>query len=652
LITDKNLIKEVIDLIKEKKFSVAKKKLLHFDQNKDHYYYNILGFVLQELGSFDDAEKNYIKAYKLNEKFLEAKFNQACLLTKKKSYAEAEKIFLDLINKNKDDYLSFYNIAVIKLETKDYNSAVEYFKKSLQINNCFFNAYHEIALTYEKLGNFDQAIKNYNTAILFNKEKINISSNNLGTIYLKLKRFEDAFKCFKEAIELKGDKSLVYYNIACAYSELGESFLAKTYMQKAVELNKKDKKKISNLLGILPYNHYDFKDYKFWSDEFSKDIKILNKNNKCNKINFEKKIRLGFVGADFVNHPVGFFLLDLLPKINSKIFDIYIYSNSPKEDDLTEKLKKNLIKWEKVFMLNNQEKFDLIMSEKIDILIDMSGHTDKNNLEIFANRAAPIQLTWAAYLATTGIKEIDYIIGDTYVTPIDTKEYFSERIINLPNIWCHMSTSNISKIDTVETPALKNGYITYGSFNNLNKINNEVIKVWSEILKKNSSSRLIIKNPNLDHYLAKKILFEKFRKNGVGNEQVILEGRSSREDLLKKYNSIDIALDTFPWNGGTTSFELSWMCVPLLTLSGDRFMSRCGGSINKNLNMNDWTTNNCDDYVLKATKYLNNFDLLNNVRKNLRDFSRYSSLFDTSNFSKTFVDCLDQILKIYRNKNG
>jgi len=319
---------------------------------------------------------------------------------------------------------------------------------------------------------------------------------------------------------------------------------------------------------------------------------------------------------------------------------------------LTEKLKKNLIKWEKVFMLNNQEKFDLIMSEKIDILIDMSGHTDKNNLEIFANRAAPIQLTWAAYLATTGIKEIDYIIGDTYVTPIDTKEYFSERIINLPNIWCHMSTSNISKIDTVETPALKNGYITYGSFNNLNKINNEVIKVWSEILKKNSSSRLIIKNPNLDHYLAKKILFEKFRKNGVGNEQVILEGRSSREDLLKKYNSIDIALDTFPWNGGTTSFELSWMCVPLLTLSGDRFMSRCGGSINKNLNMNDWTTNNCDDYVLKATKYLNNFDLLNNVRKNLRDFSRYSSLFDTSNFSKTFVDCLDQILKIYRNKNG
>jgi len=648
---NKELLQEIINLINKKNFILAKDNLIKFDQEKDYHYFNILGFVNQELGELDEAEKNYIYSCELNKDFLEAKFNLGCLFLKKNSYLEAEKIFLELISKNNDDYLSYYNLGLINFNIKEYNLALEYFKKSSDIQINFYSAYHQIALTHEKLGNINEAIKNYNTAISLNTEKLNISWNNLGAIYLKLKKFEEAFKCFKEAVSLNGDKSLVFNNVASTYFELGESSLGKTYLKKAAEYNKNNSRIISRLLGVFPYNAYEFDDYKLWAEVFVKNIKNLNFNQK--KIDFTKKnIRLAFFGADFVNHPVGYFLLDLLPKIKLNNFDIYIYSNSLYEDDLSKRLKKNLVKWEKVFELNTEQIINLVRSDNIDILIDMSGHTNNGNLEIFANRAAPIQLSWASFLTTTGIKEIDYIIGDPHVTPLDTKEYFSEKIINLQNIWCHLSTSNIPHIDTVETPAIKNGYITYGSFNNLNKLNDEVIKIWSNILNNDPTSKLIIKNFQLDHHLAKNLLIEKFKKNNIGIDRLILEGNSSREDTLKKYNLIDIALDTFPWNGGTTSFELSWMCVPLLTLSGDRFVARCGESINRNLQMNDWIAYNPNDYILKAAKYSNNFNLLNDVRSRLRDLSRKSILFDSNAFSRDFLDCLNKVVDFYKKENN
>jgi predicted O-linked N-acetylglucosamine transferase (SPINDLY family) len=637
-----NFFKEVIDLINKKNFILAKDKLIKFNKKKDYRYFNILGFVLQEIGEFDAAEKNYIESYELNKDFLEARFNLACLFFKKNSYLESEKIFLELISKNNDDYMSYYNLGLINFEIKKYKIALDYFKKSSNIQINFYNAYHQTALTYEKLGNINEAIKNYNIAISLNTEKLNISWNNLGVIYLKSKKIDEAFKCFKEAASLNGDKSLVFNNVASAYFELGESFLGKKFLEKAAQYNKNNIKIISRLLGVFPYNSYEFNDYKFWTEQFRKNIKNLNFN--LNKINFnKKKIRLAFFGADFVNHPVGYFLLDLLPEIKLNNFDVYIYSNSSFEDNLSKKLKRNLVKWEKVFELNTKQILNLINLDNIDILIDMSGHTNNGNLEIFANRAAPIQLSWASFLTTTGIKEIDYIIGDPYVTPLNTKEYFSEKVINLPNIWCNLSTSNIPHIDTVETPAIKNGYITYGSFNNLNKINKDVINVWSDILNNSLNSRLFIKNFQLNNNLAKNILIEKFKKNNISVERLILEGSSSREDTLKKYNLIDIALDTFPWNGGTTSFELSWMGVPLLTLSGNRFVARCGESINKNLNMNDWIANNSKEYADKAIHYAKDFTKLNIIRSNLRQNSRKSILFDSKKFSDHFKNAINDI---------
>lgn len=642
-----DLDREIQDLLFRKEFYLLKNKLLNIDSKKKNYiFYNILGYTYQELNELEKAEDSYLKSLDLNNNFLEAKFNLAVLFYKKKLLDKAEKIFIDYINQDENNYLCYFNLGIINFEKKDYLKAIDFFKKTLDLQKDFYYGYHQLGLAYEKVNNIEDAIKFYQIANKFNKDNLNISYNNLGVIFLKSKKLKEALDYFKTALNFKGQKELIYQNIAIIYAELGEADNSIYYMKKAVEENKNELKIFSRFIGTFPYTNYKFNDYEFWSKQFSNNIIRFKQQNEI--IDFKKKIHLGFFSADFRNHPVGYFLLDLLPYFKKSNFNIFFYSHSPVDDDLSEKIKNNFLEWKKVYGHNTLEIVNIIKNDKIDILIDMSGHSNLQNLEVFANKAAPIQISWAAYLASTGLKEIDYIIGDIHVTPLNTKEYFVEKFINLPEIWCHLSTSNMPNIQTVDAPAITNKFITFGSFNNLNKINSSVIDTWSIILSNVKDSKLFIKNNQLDYSLTKENLVNKFKKNNISYERLILEGNSPRDEVIKKYNLIDIALDPFPWTGGTTSFELSWMGVPLLTMSGDRFMSRCGESINKNLKMDDWIVHNTKDYIATAIKFSQDYSLLNETRSKLREFSRKSSLFNSDKFSKNFLESLNKVLDDYK----
>lgn len=642
-----DLDREIQNLLFRKEFYLLKNKLLNIDSKKKNYiFYNILGYTYQELGELEKAEDSYLKSLDLNNNFLEAKFNLAVLFYKKKLLNKAEKIFIDYINQDENNYLCYFNLGIINFEKKEYSKAIDFFKKTLDLQKDFYYGYHQLGLAYEKANNIEDAIKFYQIANKLNKDNLNISYNNLGVIFLKSKKLKEALDYFKTALNFKGQKELIYQNIAIIYSELGEADNSIYYLKKAVEENKNDLKIFSRFIGTFPYTNYKFNDYEFWSKQFSNNIIRFKQQNEI--IDFKKKINIGFFSADFRNHPVGYFLLDLLPYFKKSNFNIFFYSHSPVDDDLSKKIKNNFLEWKKVYGHNTLEIVNIIKNDKIDILIDMSGHSNLQNLEVFANKAAPIQISWAAYLASTGLKEIDYIIGDIHVTPLNTKEYFVEKFINLPEIWCHLSTSNMPNIQTVDTPAITNKFITFGSFNNLNKINLSVIDAWSIILSNVKDSKLFIKNNQLDYSLTKENLVNKFKKNNISYERLILEGNSPRDDVIKKYNLIDIALDPFPWTGGTTSFELSWMGVPLLTMSGDRFMSRCGESINKNLKMDDWIVDNTKDYIATAIKFSQDYSLLNETRSKLREFSRKSSLFNSDKFSKNFLESLNKVLDNYK----
>ena len=272
-------------------------------------------------------------------------------------------------------------------------------------------------------------------------------------------------------------------------------------------------------------------------------------------------------------------------------------------------------------------------------MIDLMGLSSLNRLSLFKNRLAPIQVLWLGYNNTSGLSQMDYLIADPNLIKKNEVKFYSEKILFLPNIWnCHSGFDILRK--EIPAPLIKNKYITFGSFNNTNKISDEVVSVWSKILQSTNNSRLIIKS---SHVYSDETLKEKFEKNKVLNQITFLSKKNSFEEHINEYQKIDLALDTFPYNGVTTSFEAIWMCVPVLTLKGFNPNSRAGESINKNLNMSYLIADNKDEYVLKSVELSKNFEKVIEIRKNLFDKALESNLFNDKKFSKEFYESLEKI---------
>jgi predicted O-linked N-acetylglucosamine transferase (SPINDLY family) len=288
---------------------------------------------------------------------------------------------------------------------------------------------------------------------------------------------------------------------------------------------------------------------------------------------------------------------------------------------------------------------NLIRKDNLDILFDLSGHTKNNRLPIFKNRCAPVQATWCGWLASTGIKEIDYIIGDMHSTPLSDQWKFIEKIYQLKKIWQCLSISSLeSKISSTKKNNEK--FVTFGSFHNILKINESVITTWSKILNQVPNSKLLLKTSSFNILEVRENFLKLFANNGVNKNQIIFNGNSPRSEYLQFYNNIDIALDTFPINGGTTSFEAAYMGVPVLTkISEKSFWFRSGESINKNLSMNDWIAKDEEDYVSKAIKFSENKNYLINLKNELRNIAIKSPLFDSESFSNDFYEMLLNIAK-------
>jgi protein O-GlcNAc transferase len=275
----------------------------------------------------------------------------------------------------------------------------------------------------------------------------------------------------------------------------------------------------------------------------------------------------------------------------------------------------------------------------IHILFDLSGHSNGNRLPVFAYRPAPVQVSWLGYFATTGVPEMDYFLGDPIMSPESEQHHFTEKLWSLPKTWLCLKPPTDS-VFVSDLPALTNGFVTFGCFGNFSKMNDEVILVWSKILKTMIHAKLHLKSKQYADPEVIKIAHEKFAAHGVAAERLICEGPSLRSGYFEAYNSIDIVLDTFPYPGGTTSVDALWMGVPVLTLKGDRFLSHLGESIATTAGQKDWIAEDHDDYVNKALQFATDLGQLANLRSALRDRVLMSPLFDTSQFAKDFENTL------------
>ena len=417
-----------------------------------------------------------------------------------------------------------------------------------------------------------------------------------------------------------------------------------------------DLKKLSKLSKdpdlVASYNFYNNYLYDWSQADYLENSKKINDRlvsypkEKLTVLTKKRKekINLAFISSDLkYKHSVTYFLKSLLIHYDKNLFNIYIYHNhNMVNDDIAKDFENFVSKSVYIFNLKDIEVINTVRQDEIDIIVDLNGFSSDHRIGLFKNRLAPIQISWCGYTNTTGLTEMDYLIVDNNLVNHSEENLYSEKLIYLQNIWnCHCGYE--SERSKNELPFKKNKFITFGSFNNFNKLSDEVIEAWSLILKSVKNSRLLLKTSIISCY---DIYQEKFNKYGVLNSIKFLNRDKKFDDHLYKYREIDISLDTFPWNGVTTSFESIWMNVPVITMDGYNFSSRCGASINKNLNLLELIASNKNDYVNKAVSLAENTNKLIQIRDNLFDNALSSPLFDTKNFSDQFFSSLK---KLYNN---
>ena len=469
---------------------------------------------------------------------------------------------------------------------------------------------------------------------------------NLIIVSLKAKKFLNLKKILEKLYPDNKNDPKIIEGLAKTNFFLGNLSKATFFYEELIKLKPNFIEGWTKFLGSINYHQkIDQKEYLDFCKKFN-DLSIEEEQKlKLRNISSNEKINIGFVSPDFKSHSVSFFLKDVLNKIDKNKFNIFAYSNLPvnEQDSFSLELKKIFDYWVDIYSLNDQESRNIIINNKIDILVDLAGFTLGNRINLFKKRSAPVQLLWLGYCNSLGIKNMDYIIADKNLIKKSEKNFYTEKILYMPKIWNVLSKPK--DIPDINFRIFESDKFCFGSLNNFLKISDKTIKVWSKILNL-TGSHLILKSSSNDSKDIKQNLLDKFSQEDVNLENIkILDTLKSQRDHLECYNKFHLSLDTFPYPGVTTSFESLLMGKPVLTMKGNNFNSRCGESINLNINLDKFISENEDDYINKAVSFSKNPNIIKKLNKNLREKILSSPLFDTRSFAN---DLKAIFLKIIR----
>ena len=514
------------------------------------------------------------------------------------------------------------------------------YRRALEINPDYAEAYNNLGNTLNDLGRLDEAEIALRRALQINKGYAKAYSN-LGNILNKLDRLDEAVATYRRALQINPDFAEAHYNLANALGNLGRLNEAVASLLRALEIKPDYTEANSYLLfiyNLLP-NH-NSAEMLLEANHYGRlAAKHAHPFNSWDNIpDTSKRLRIGLVSGDLYSHPVGFFLESVLKSLATQFssqIEIFAYPCYPKNDVVTARIRSCCHGWHSAVGLSDENLARRIRADGIDILIDLSGHTAHNRLPMFAWKPAPVQVSWLGYFATTGVTAIDYLIADPWVLPEVEEVNFTERIWRLPETRLCFTPPDV-EVEVTSLPALANGYITFGCFNNLVKMNDDVVALWSRVLASVLDSRLFLKTKQLNDPIVRKNTVERFVAHGVDASRLILEGSESRERYLAAYHRVDIALDPFPFPGGTTSVEGLWMGVPVLTLESARFLSRQGVGILMNAGLPEWVAANADDYVARAMLHAGDLHSLAMLRNSLRQQVLASPIFNASHFARNF----------------
>lgn len=500
-----------------------------------------------------------------------------------------------------DDAAAHSNLGLMYYEMLRLVDAESSLRCALKIDPDFAEAHNNLGLTLEDMGLLADAEACFHRALQIKPDYAEAHSN-LGNTLLSRGRTEEAAASYRRALQIKPDYTGAHSNLIFTLDLMVDVDTASLQNERRAW----NAKHAAHLYQLRPF---------------------------ANTPEPDRRLRIGYVSADFRRHSAAYAFGAMLTNFDPARFDVFAYSNSMVEDDLTREFKQSVTAWRKIYGLPDDTIADLIREDRIDILVDLSGHSAGNRLLVFARKPAPIQISAWGYAAGTGMTAMDVLFSDPVFVPPEEKPLYAEQVRYLPcaiGFYRHVAVPAVNVL-----PAMSGRGITFGSFNRLIKNSEATYSAWAKVLRALPDSRMIVKTPAMDDAVTRELVQGYFTREGIAPARIVLQGKTSREAHLAAFSQVDIALDPFPHGGGVTALEGLTMGVPLITLRWPTLTGRVSASIMTTLGLPDWIADTPQQYVDLAVQKASDLSSLAKLRERLRDIFTSSIIGDQAAYMRT-----------------
>jgi len=596
----------------------------------DAYYSR--GNVLRDMGRLDDALTAYDGALRLRPDYAEAYNNRGNALLGMGRLDDALAAYDGALRLRPDYADAHYNRGNVLQDMARLGDALAAYDTALSLRPDLAETHNNRGNTLREMGRLDDALAAYDGALRLRPDYAD-AHNNRGNALLGMGRLDDALAAYDTALSLRPDFADAHYNRGNALRDMARLDDALAAYDTALSLRPGYADAHSNKLLALHYGAFDARGaIAAQARAFGASVNRAGAPQAfANAPIPDRRLRIGYVSGDLRRHPVGYFLQSILHNHASDAVEVFCYSNNLKDDDLTASFQSDADHWRRLRGLNDEAAATLIRADAIDILVDMSGHTALNRLPLFARRPAPVQVSWLGYFGTTGLTAMDYVLADRFVVPPGEEDAFTEQVWRMPGSYlCFMPPD----MDVPVRPRDVQGPITFGSFNNLAKLSSHTVSLWARVVQSVPQSRLLLKTSQLADAAVCQAVRERFAGHGIEPDRLVLEGPSPRADLLASYNRVDIALDPYPYGGGTTTAEALWMGAPVVTLRGGTWTGRVSESILSTVGLSDLVAGSQEAYVDLAAKLAADQDRRTALHATLRSRLAGSPFCDGAGFTR------------------
>jgi predicted O-linked N-acetylglucosamine transferase (SPINDLY family) len=608
-------------------------------------YRNSLGNLLRERGQRGEAIAAYRQAIELQPDLAEALNNLGSALIDRGDLEEAVATFRQALACQPDLAAVHSNLGNALKALRRLDEAMAAHRRAVEIEPGLALARNNLGSALMEQGRVDEAADEYRRALQIDPG-FTLAHANLGSALKEQGRLDEAIACFQRALQLQPNLAVAHNNLGSALMEQGRVDEAIPCFERAVGLQPASANLLSVLLATLDFCPKVtparlFEAHCAYEERHTAPLRAQWRPHE-NSRDPDRPLRIGFVSPHFASHPVGRFLIRPLEHLDRVRFETFCYSDTVARDAMTTRIQTAASCWQETAALSDEQLAQRIREDCIDILFDLAGHTAGNRLPAFARKPAPIQITWLDYAGTTGLAAIDYILADAREIPPGAEFWYREEVLRMPDDYiCYDPPADAPSVGPL--PALACGRVTFASFNAPAKISPQIVEIWAQILRRTPHARLVLKSRSMDDQGTRTRIHQLFTTHGTDTTRIELLGWSSSAEVRSLYGEVDVALDTFPYNGGLTTCEAIWMGVPVITCPGETFASRHGLAHLTAAGFTETIARDFDEYADLAVALANDLPRLAALRAGLREQVAASPLCDGRRFAVHFATLLRDV---------